>query len=149
MYSAVQATLHAMIAHLNADRWAELVKTYDYPFVLNVRGRMMVLHSPDDAMEAWQIFRGSMTAKGHMSSTVRLTALELPRAGRFRAWAELTHTDAAGEISGQSKIIYYFRDHGDHHRLEMQSVIAPVLPRFQALAQSIRKVSSGAAAGHH
>ena len=76
-------------------------------------------------------------------------ALELPRAGRFRAWAELTHTDAAGEISGQSKIIYYFRDHGDHHRLEMQSVIAPVLPRFQALAQSIRKASSGAAAGHH
>ena len=131
---AVRATAQAMTRHLNADHAAA--------------GGKLGLHSLENTMRAWQVFRGPMTVKRRVNSAVRLTVLELPRAGRFRAWAELTDTDAAGKISARSRIINCVCDHGDHPGLEMQSRLALVLPWFQGLAPLIRTASSRVASRH-
>jgi hypothetical protein len=129
-----------MMRDLNADRYGRLVACYDFPFVMHLGREIFVFNTPLEAIEDWRAFRHRLVENGHFRCALTVVAQELPRAGRFRVWAELHHEDAAGRPSGKSRMTYFFRRADRGLRLEMEHVTQralrnPVLKSVSAVAR--------------
>jgi hypothetical protein len=75
-------------AALSSGRYDLMVSEYRFPLTIYVDQQPVVLHKPGDAWAFYQTFHSAMRSEGFERMTARVTAEDLPRAGRFRVWTD-------------------------------------------------------------
>jgi hypothetical protein len=104
---------------LLSGRIETLLSTYSFPLPVFLEERLLLIGSEDHAREILGHVRLSLTARGIGRMQPKVTAVELPRAGRYRVWVDWHEPGAAPDGPGLSQAIYYCRDTEDGLRIEM------------------------------
>ena len=122
MYAEVQAFLTRKAALLNAADFRSFVADFDFPMALYVEGNLVLFVNPDAMVGGMTRFRAMLAQDGMHHRVPRLRAVEIPRLGRFRLWANWDHFDAEGRVVSQSDCVYHCRARGGHITSEMVQV---------------------------
>jgi hypothetical protein len=96
-----------------------LLSTYSFPLPVFLEERLLLIGSEDQAREILGHLRLSLKERGIGRMEPRVTAVELPRAGRYRVWVDWNEAGTAPGGPGLSQAIYYCRDTEDGLRIEM------------------------------
>lgn len=138
MYAEVQAFLDRKAAWLNAGDFRGFVSDFDFPMALHIEGSLLLFVNPDAMIERLQQFRQILAQDGMHHMTPRLRAVEIPRLGRFRIWANWDHFDADGTVVRRSDYLYHCRERGGRITSEMVQVTqvasARLVPRVPVQA---------------
>jgi hypothetical protein len=139
-YSQLTAQLRTRGELLLGGRIEEMVASYIYPLPMYLQSRCLVLNSPLDAFVVFDLLRTALLERGVVSLRPQVTAVDIPRGGRFRVWAdwhELTHLP---ENTYKSSVIYYCRETGLGPQVEMINYTHMSMPelnqQFAGLALS-------------
>lgn len=92
---------------------------FDLPLAVQADGVMTVLSTEAQFIEAMAGHLAALIASGVTSLVVRMTAMELPRKGRFRIWADFDHVRAGGTDPGADQVILYCRRDAAGFRVEL------------------------------
>jgi hypothetical protein len=104
---------------LLSGRIETLLSTYSFPLPVFLEERLLLIGSEDQAREILDHVRQSLTDRGIGTMRPKVTAVELPRAGRYRVWVDWHELGAAPDGAGLSQAIYYCRETDDGLRIEM------------------------------
>jgi hypothetical protein len=115
-----------------------LLATYAFPLPVFLEERLLLVRTPDHARVILDHLRRSLTRQGIAAMRPKVTAVELPRAGRYRVWVDWTEVGARFGQDRVSSVIYYCRDTDGGTQIEMVNYTCladPALNRqIQALA---------------
>lgn len=122
----VSVAVSEISAHLSrrgdlllSGRIEALLSTYTFPLPVFLEERLLLIGSEDQAREILAHVRLSLTARGIGTMRPQVTAVELPRGGRYRVWVDWHEIGGAPDGAGLSQAIYYCRDTRDGLRIEM------------------------------
>jgi hypothetical protein len=140
MHSQVTEHLRCRGDLLLAGRIDELLSAYIYPLPIFLQQQRMIVQGPDEARCIFTILRHALIQSGVVALRPQVTAIELPRAGRYRLWVNWQeHAVPGGEIRASSAI-YYCRATPLGPLIEMVNYTHLSMPelnqQFQALALS-------------
>ena len=119
MTQTVRVLLEEQVKLLFLGRFSAILPRFDLPLAVQVGADMRVLSSPAQFIDALSDHRCGLIASGVTALTVRMTAVELPRRGRFRVWADFDHHRANGVDKSADQIICYCRQDGAGIRVEL------------------------------
>lgn len=108
-----------LVRDFQSGQFAKIVAHYDFPLALHLENRLVLLSRPADLERYLIDFKAVAQAADFASIASRITAVELPRRGRFRAWVQYTHFNSAGQVVAQSERTFFCRDKGDRILVEM------------------------------
>lgn len=137
-YSNLTAMLHCRGELLLCGRIEEMVASYIYPLPVYMQSRCMILQSPLDAYLVFDMLRKALVGRGVVALQPQVNAVELPRDGRFRVWADWHELAFPVEETRKSSVIYYCRQTEAGPRVEMINYTVTSMPelnqQFAALA---------------
>lgn len=117
-----------------------LVSDYIYPLPIFLHSSRLVIHSPDYAWLVFSHLRAALVERGVVALRPKVSAIDLPRAGRFRIWVDWQEIALPVEATRISQAVYYCRDTGIGLQTEMVNYTHLSMPeldrRFAALALS-------------
>ena len=114
MTQTVRALLELQVGLLFQGRFADMLPRFDLPLAVQVGADMTVLSSQMQFIDAMANYRDDLIASAVTALVVRMTAVELPRQGRFRIWADFDHHRAIGVDKSADQVILYCRqEQGD------------------------------------
>lgn len=96
-----------------------LLSSYSFPLPVFLEERLLLIGSESQAREILGHLRLSLKDRGIGRMEPRVTAVELPRAGRYRVWVDWHELGAPPGGPGLSQAIYYCRDTVDGLQIEM------------------------------
>lgn len=137
-YSNLTAMLRSRGELLLCGRIEEMVASYIYPLPVYMQSRCMILNSPLDAYLVFDMLRKALVGRGVVALQPQVNAVELPRGGRFRVWADWHELAFPVEETRKSSVIYYCRETESGPRVEMINYTLMSMPelnqQFAALA---------------
>ena len=137
-YSNLTAMLRSRGELLLCGRIEEMVASYIYPLPVYMQSRCMILQSPLEAYLVFDTLRKALVGRGVVALQPQVNAVELPRGGRFRIWADWHELAFPVEETRKSSVIYYFRETETGPRVEMINYTVSSMPelnhQFEALA---------------
>ena len=116
-----EAHIAYLSAHFTAGRYDLLTEIYNFPLPVYQDGVLSVLESPRDLWSFFQSLHSRLASAGLPRLDGRLTSVELPKAGRFRIWAEWIGVGAEGS-QPVMRTICYNRGNHDGHMTEMLQI---------------------------
>ncbi|MCU0826548.1 MAG: hypothetical protein MUE52_03895 [Tabrizicola sp.] len=120
--------------------YAPIVAQYVYPLPMYLGESRVIVRTPEEATGMLCLLRAAYLERGVVTLLPRVTAVGLPREGRFRVWVDWQELALPAEESRSSSVIYYCRSTPAGLRIEMVNytrVSMPELnPHFAALALS-------------
>lgn len=123
---------------LMSGRIEEMVASYIYPLPIYMQSRCMILHTPLDAYLVFDVLRKALLERGVVTLRPQVNAVELPRGGRFRVWADWHELAFPVEETRKSSVIYYCRETEFGPQVEMINYTLTSMPelnqQFAALA---------------
>ncbi|MCX7301140.1 MAG: hypothetical protein NTX73_12350 [Rhodobacterales bacterium] len=119
MSDGIRDLLENLVGLLFQRRFHGMLKHIDLPLAIQVDGDMTAIPTPASFAEVMTIYCEGLTEIGVTEIAVRQTAIELPRKGRFRLWAEMDHLRPEGVTQGADQIILYCRQEGAGFRIEL------------------------------
>jgi hypothetical protein len=96
-----------------------LLATYAFPLPVFLEQRLLLVRSHDQARAILDHVRASLADRGVALIQPKVTAVELPRAGRYRVWVDWYEGRVPSDASLLMQAIYYCRDTADGSRIEM------------------------------
>lgn len=140
LYSQVTLQLQRRGELLMSGQIDTLIADFDYPLPVYLGPRQMVITSP---LQAWCIFdhlRKAYVERGVVMLRPKISAIDLPRSGRFRIWVDWHELAFPAEASRISQAVYYCRQSPLGLRTEMLNYTHLSMPelngQFEALALS-------------
>lgn len=116
-------------------RLEEMVRYWAFPCPVEVEGQLVVMRNPEVFVTYLAERRATALASGLTDMTPRISAIEMPRKGRFRVWlrwvfrfGDLTEEEDHGMV--------YFMCSGPDGRLTIEMMDVVQLPSDKAEAQS-------------
>lgn len=100
-------------------RFDGMLQHVDLPLAIQVDGEMTAIPTPFAFAEMMTLYCDGLDEIGVTGIGVRQTAIELPRRGRFRLWAEMDHERPEGVTQGADQLILYCRQEGAGFRIEL------------------------------
>lgn len=139
MHSSHSAQLRLRGEMLLQGRIDDLLDAYLFPLPIFLPERRMLLLGPDHTRLVLALLHDQLVRTGIVAVRPELRAVELPRDGRYRLWADWHEIDASGETRSSSAI-YYCRTTALGPRIEMVNYTRLSMPElnheFEALALS-------------
>lgn len=129
MYQRVAAELQTRADLLLAGRLEELAGRYLLPQAIYFSDAPWVLSTTDQVVAALDRLHRIQRDRQILTCTAQVTALELPRRGRFRAWVRWYDCSADPNLSTVSDGVYYLRETAGGVRNEMLEL--PFLSRSE------------------
>jgi hypothetical protein len=129
MFTEMQAMLDRNAADLLAGNTDAVASRCHYPMVVHAPDRVMPFQSA--AEYAAMLSHISLRLREDykvIDITARLRTMDLPRAGRFRAWARLSYIFAVDTAPRRTDVTYYCRLQDGEIRVEMVEMDCEVLP---------------------
>jgi hypothetical protein len=137
-YSNLTALLRARGELLLCGRIEELVASYVYPLPVYLQSHCLILHTPMDAFLVLGMLRKALVQRGVAALQPQVSAVELPRGGRFRVWVDWHELAFPVEETRKSSVIYYCRESEFGPQVEMINYTLLSMPelnqQFAALA---------------
>ncbi|KAF0115790.1 MAG: Uncharacterized protein FD150_814 [Rhodobacteraceae bacterium] len=96
-----------------------LLASYAFPLPVFLEERLLLVRSQDQARAILDHVCGSLVDRGVARVRPKVTAVELPRAGRYRVWVDWHDGAIPSDASLLMQAIYYCRDTADGSRIEM------------------------------
>jgi hypothetical protein len=140
-YRRVHALLEDLTRRFHAQDYRGVLSHYDFPVNLTLEDRLIQLARPRE-LEALLRDHAIFHLNADLVETrFTLSAVELPRKGRFRVWVRYHHVNTAGQTIRTSDRILRLRDRGN--RLFIEEVTVTHLP-FEAMRnwQSSERLSA-------
>lgn len=128
MYGKLAEYMQWRVDLLMADRFEDLARGFVLPFALYRDDQQIVLPNPEELMQVFAQVRQDQRQRGVMRVEARMTAVDLPRQGRFRVWLTYVELDAQGRAVAQSDAILYCRETPDGPKCEMAEYGHCLLP---------------------
>jgi hypothetical protein len=122
MYRSITAHLQTRSDLLLAGQYEELARYYLLPQAIYLGDSPWVLRDTADAVAA--------IARLHRRVPT-VTALQLPRKGRFRAWVRWSEIATDPALNRASEMVYYFRETPNGLKSEMVEFKQLKLPEFR------------------
>jgi hypothetical protein len=140
MFLQIAAQLRNRAQWLLAGRIDEIVAEHQFPLPVDFGDSRLVVRTPDEARMLLGHLRAAYAGKGVASLVPTITALDMPRGGRFRIWADWHVATHPGSPTHLASVVYYCRQVPAGMRIEMvdcTSLLIPDLhPELVALALS-------------
>jgi hypothetical protein len=139
-YSGLIAQLRERGEFLLTGQIDRMVESYSYPLPLFMLNKRMVIQSPDHARRILWHLRAALLERGVVALYPQISAVDLPRGGRFRVWVDWQEIAFPAEATRMSQVIYYCRETAFGVQTEMVNYtvtsMAELDSEFEALALS-------------
>ena len=139
MFLPIYDLFHRHAAAYNREPGADLSADYALPAVIEWGDWRMVLNNRAQVADFGARYGEFLSQSGVTRVSPKVSAVELPRRGRFRVWVTWVLDTVAGPGSASSQIVYYCRKEGKRTLIEMQSC-----PQSSANAQAFLQGSRAA-----
>jgi hypothetical protein len=140
MFSQLTAQLRHRAERLWNGQYDALAAQYVYPLPMYLGPKRLIVRNADEAASMMCLLRAAYLERGVIALQPRVTAVDLPRAGRFRVWVDWHELAIPAEKSRLSSVVYYCRNAPSGLCIEMVNytrLSMPELhPHFAALALS-------------
>lgn len=140
MFAQVTAHLCHRAERLWNGKYDAIAAQYVYPLPMYMGESRLIVRNADEAASMLCLLRAAYLERGVIALQPRVTALDLPRAGRFRAWVDWHELAIPAEETRVSSAIYYCRSTPAGLRTEMVNYtrlsMPELKPHFAALALS-------------
>lgn len=140
LYSQIASRLRQRAELLLSGQIDRMVRDFIYPLPVFLQDNRLLITSPDHARLIFGHFRAALVERGVVMLRPTISAVDLPRAGRFRVWVDWQEIAFPAEASRISQAVYYCRTTDLGLRTEMLNYTHLSMPelneRFQALALS-------------
>lgn len=139
-YSQVAAHMRRRGDGLLAGLLDDLVKDYVFPVPVDLLSTRVVARGPEEGRAMLELQRNFLLERGVIALKPDVTAVDMPREGRFRVWVDWHEISVSPEATRVSSAVYYCSSDGADLNIEMVDYVrlsTPELqPRFAALAQT-------------
>jgi hypothetical protein len=137
-YSQIIAEMRRRADGLLAGNLDELVKDYGFPLPLDLLSTRVIVRSAQEGRAMLALQRKVMLERGVTELRPDVTAVDLPRAGRFRVWVDW-HELSPGPDGGRiSSAVYFCSVEDGALRIQMIQYLRlsmpEMKPQFAALA---------------
>lgn len=140
LYSQITAHLQTKGELLLSSQFDRLMDSYVFPLPIFLHTSRLVVSAPDQACTVFEHLREALVGRGVVALRPKVSAIDLPRAGRFRVWVDWQEIAFPVEATRVSQAVYYCRDTGIGLQTEMVSYTRLSMPeldrQFAALALS-------------
>jgi len=140
LYSQITAHLQTKGELLLSAQFDRLMDSYVFPLPIFLHTSRLVVSAPDQACTVFEHLREALVGRGVVALRPKVSAIDLPRAGRFRVWVDWQEIAFPVEATRVSQAVYYCRDTGIGLQTEMVSYTRLSMPeldrQFAALALS-------------
>jgi hypothetical protein len=140
MFSQVSAQLRHRAERLWNGQYDAIAAQYIYPLPMYLGESRLIVRNADEAASMLCLLRAAYLERGVIALQPRVTAVDLPRDGRFRVWVDWHELAIPADHSRQSSVIYYCRTSGPGLRVEMVQYtrlsMPELYPHFASLALS-------------
>lgn len=133
MYRSITAHLQLRSDLLLSGRYEELSRHYLLPQAIYLTDSPWVLRHTADAVTAMTRLHQMLRDRNVQRRVPKVTALQLPREGRFRAWVRWFEYAADPALNRTSEIVYYFRETPAGLKSEMLEFKEMKLPEFRQI----------------
>lgn len=136
MFGKLAAHMQWRADLLMAGRFGDLAQEYLFPPVMYHGERQMVL--PDAEALAFARLRTQQHAMGVVRLAVNVTAVDLPRQGRFRVWPRYSNLDTQGHLLSTADSVIYCKDTAEGVKSEMVEWGNCSLPEIWGEAEALQ-----------
>lgn len=140
MFSELTAQLRNRAERLWNGQYDAIAAQYIYPLPMYLGESRLIVRNADEAVAMLCLLRAAYLERGVVALQPRVTAVDMPRAGRFRAWVDWHELAIPADASSLSSAIYYCRNTAAGLRIEMvnytRQSMPELRPHFAALALS-------------
>jgi hypothetical protein len=131
MFSEVASQLRNRASWLMSEHYDRIVADYCFPLPVHLDHSRVIVRNPDEASAMLRLQRAAFLERGVISLTPSVTAMDLPRGGRFRIWVDWHEVTLSDQVSPQSKAIYYCRQTPGGFQIEMVDYTRLSMPELQ------------------
>lgn len=139
-YSQITSHLRQRAELLLSGQIDRMILDFVYPLPVFLQSSRLLITSPDQARLIFGHLRTALVERGVVMLRPKVSAIDLPRAGRFRVWVDWQEIAFPAEASRMSQAIYYCRTTDLGLQTEMLNYTHLSMPelnqQFQALALS-------------
>lgn len=139
-YSQITSHLRQRAELLLSGQIDRMILDFVYPLPVFLQSSRLLITSPDQARLIFGHLRTALVERGVVMLRPKVSAIDLPRAGRFRVWVDWQEIAFPAEASHMSQAIYYCRTTDLGLQTEMLNYTHLSMPelnqQFQALALS-------------
>ncbi len=140
LYSQVSKLLRDRGEMLLSGQFERLIADYVFPLPVFLPSSRLVIHTPDHAWPVLSHLRSALLERGVAALLPKVSAIDLPRAGRFRVWVDWQEIAFPATETRISQAVYYFRQTDLGPQTEMVNYTHLSMPelnrQFVALALS-------------
>ena len=119
MYEKMRLLMQWHSDLMNTGRFEDLAREYRLPMVIYRGAIQLVVHDVDQLVAYFKECLSARRARGVMDVRIVVTAVDLPRNGRFRVWLQHHERDALGVVVAQVDVIQYLRESNQDLLCEM------------------------------
>ena len=129
MFNQMQAMLDRNTQDLLAGNTQAIAQRCHYPMVVHSPTQLVPFQTAADYAATLQHMSARLRNDYNVTGiTVRLRTMDLPRAGRFRAWATLSYHFAVDTPAHDTHVTYYCRLVGGQIMVDMLEMDCEILP---------------------
>lgn len=125
---------------LLSGQFDRMAADFAYPLPIFLHSSRLLIASPEQAATVFRQLRDALALRGVVELRPRVSAIELPRAGRFRVWVDWQEIAPSSEETRFSQAVYFCRHTDSGLITEMVNYIRLSMPeldrKFAALALS-------------
>lgn len=140
LFSQVSRHLQSRAEMLLSGQLDRMVADYVFPLPIFLHRSRLVLRTPGHAVIVFAHLRAALADCGVVALKPDISAIDLPRAGRFRVWVDWQEIASPAEAARISRAVYYCRQTELGLRTEMLNYTHLSMPelnhQFAALALS-------------
>jgi hypothetical protein len=140
MFSQVATQLRNRAAWLLAGQFDRIVADYQFPLPVHLGPSRVIVRTPEEATAMLRLQRAALQDRGIVALKPCVTAMDLPRLGRFRVWVDWHEVTQPEQGTQLSSAIYYCRQRPAGFEIEMVDYtrlsMPELQPHFAALALS-------------
>ena len=110
MFRKIELTMQRRADLLACGRLDELVADYVYPLVLYLGDQQKVIADPGEMVGIFNELQQDHRTRGVTHMVAKVTAMDLPRQGRFRAWVSFHEKGGDQWNLSRRDVVHYCRD---------------------------------------
>lgn len=118
LLNRVRSLLEDLLREFHDQDFRSLLSHYDFPVSLTIEGREVQMNRPREFEALLREHAASHVLDDLRNTLFTVSAVEIPRRGRFRAWVRYHHCDSSGAVARTSDRIFSLRDRSEHLMIE-------------------------------
>ena len=119
MFSEVASQLRNRAAWLMAGHYDRIVAEYCFPLPVHLDASRVIVRSATEATAMLRLQRAAFMERGVIALKPSVSAMDLPRNGRFRIWVDWQELMLSDQGPLQSTALYYCRQPPDGFKIEI------------------------------